>query len=102
MNTAVPLKTLKAQPLRLPENRDAFYGGKWHKSKSERYADTINPSTGELLGPVADCGAADVDAAVSCSESRIRELAQYSASRTGATLEADCRTYCAKTPRNWR
>jgi betaine-aldehyde dehydrogenase len=64
MNEAVPLKSLKAQPLHLPEHRDAFYGGKWHKAKSGRAADAINPGTGESLGPVADCGAADIEAAV--------------------------------------
>jgi len=64
MNTAVPLKTVIVPPLNLPQHRDAFYGGKWHKAKSGRYADAINPCTGESLGLVADCGAADVDAAV--------------------------------------
>src|ERR1700735_1079477 len=69
MNTAVPLKTLKAQPLNLPEHRDAFYGGKRHTANSGRAADAINPCTGESLGPVADCGAADVDAAVAAAKS---------------------------------
>ena len=68
MNEAVPLKSLKAQPLHLPEHRDAFYGGKWHKAKSGRAADAINPGTGESLGPVADCGAADIDAAVASAK----------------------------------
>ncbi len=68
MNTAVPPKSLKAQPLNLPQHRDAFYGGKWHKAKSGRAADTINPGTGESLGPVADCGAADIDAAVASAK----------------------------------
>jgi len=68
MNTAVPLKTVIAPPLNLPQHRDAFYGGKWHKAKSGRYADAINPCTGESLGPVADCGAADVDAAVNVAK----------------------------------
>ncbi len=68
MNTAVPLKTMKAEPLHLPEHRDAFYGGQWHKPKSGRTADAINPGTGESLGPVADCGTADIDAAVSAAK----------------------------------
>ena len=68
MNEAVPLKTLKAPVLQLPQHRDAFYGGKWHKAKSGRSADAINPGTGELLGPVADCGAADIDAAVKAAK----------------------------------
>src|SRR5271169_6082195 len=68
MNTAVPPKSLTAQPLNLPEHRDAFYGGKWHRAKSNSYADAINPGTGESLGPVADCGAADIDAAVASAK----------------------------------
>ena len=54
MNTAVPLKTVKAEPLRLPEHRDAYYGGGWHAPKSGRYVDSINPGTSESLGPVAN------------------------------------------------
>src|ERR1700729_4000075 len=68
MNTAVAPKSLKAQPLLLPEHRDAFYGGKWHKAKSGRNFDTTNPGTAESLGPVADCGSADIDAAVASAK----------------------------------
>ena len=68
MNQAVPLKTAKAEPLNLPEHRDAFYGGVWHKPLSGRYADSLNPGTAESLGPVADCGDADVDAAIGAAK----------------------------------
>jgi betaine-aldehyde dehydrogenase len=68
MNTAVPPKGLKAVPLHLPEHRDAFYGGEWHKPKSGRYVDSINPGTGESLGPFADGDAADIEAAVGAAK----------------------------------
>ena len=68
MNTAVPPKNLKAVPLHLPEHRDAFYGGQWHKPKSGRYVDSINPGTGDSLGSFADCDAADIDAAVGAAK----------------------------------
>src|ERR1700684_3646094 len=68
MNTAVPLKSLQSQPRHLPRHRDAFYGGKWHQAKSGRTTDAINPGTGETLGPIAECGAADIDAAVSAAK----------------------------------
>ena len=68
MNTAVPPKGLKAVPLHLPEHRDAFYGGEWHKPKSGRYVDSINPGTGESLGPFADGDAADIAAAVGAAK----------------------------------
>ena len=47
MNTAVPLKSAKAETLRLPDHRDAYYGGEWHKPKSGRYVESINPGTAE-------------------------------------------------------
>ena len=68
MNTAAPVKSAKAETLRLPEHRDAFYGGEWHKPKSGKYVDSINPGTGESLGPFADCGADDIDAAVQAAK----------------------------------
>ena len=68
MNTPVQPKNLKAVPLNLPEHRDVFYGGEWHKPKSGHYAEAINPGTGESLGPFADGGAADVDAAVGAAK----------------------------------
>jgi betaine-aldehyde dehydrogenase len=68
MNTAVPLKSAKAEALRLPDHREAFYGGEWHKPLSGRYLDSINPGTAESLGPFADCSAADIDAAVQAAK----------------------------------
>jgi len=68
MNTPVQPKNLKAVPLNLPKHRDVFYGGEWHKPKSGQYADAINPGTGESLGPYADGGAADIDAAVGAAK----------------------------------
>jgi betaine-aldehyde dehydrogenase len=73
MNPAVPLKAVKTQALVLPEHRDVYYGGQWHKAKSGRAADTINPGTGESLGHVADAGAADIDAAVAAARAAFAE-----------------------------
>ena len=73
MTTAVSPKTLKAQPLVLPEHRDIFCGGKWVKPKSGRYVDVINPGTGESLGVVADCTADDVNAAVAAAKRAFAE-----------------------------
>ncbi len=49
--------------MRLPEHRDLYYDGKWQKPRGG-YVDTLNPGTGESLGPCAEANAADVDAAV--------------------------------------
>ncbi len=50
--------------LSTPTHNNAYYGGAWHDPLSGRWHDTLNPSTGETLGRVATCSAADVDAAV--------------------------------------
>ena len=49
MSTAAApnLATIK---LNLPKNRGAYYDGHWHEPKGGRYAETINPGTGEPLG----------------------------------------------------
>jgi len=73
MNPAVPLKAVKTQSLVLPAHRGAYYGGAWHEPKSGRKLDTINPGTGESLGPVADCGADDIDAAVAAAGAAFRQ-----------------------------
>jgi betaine-aldehyde dehydrogenase len=73
MDTAVALKTVKAQQLKLPEHRGAFYGGAWHPPTSGRTVDAINPSTGQSLGAVAECGTADIDAAVSAAKTAFND-----------------------------
>ncbi|MDY0012491.1 MAG: aldehyde dehydrogenase family protein [Rhodocyclaceae bacterium] len=47
----------------LPQHRDLYYGGRWHKPQGG-YIDTLNPATGLSLGPCAEANAADVEAAV--------------------------------------
>ncbi|MGH6816235.1 MAG: aldehyde dehydrogenase family protein [Hyphomicrobiaceae bacterium] len=59
--------------LRLPEHRDAYYGGAWHKPKRGAYAETINPGTGEVLGLVADGSADDVEAAIVAASAGFEE-----------------------------
>ncbi len=49
--------------MKLPEHRDLYYDGKWQKPLGG-YLDTLNPGTGESLGPCAEASPADVDAAV--------------------------------------
>ncbi len=61
------------QALRLPERRDAYYGGGWHRPLGGRYAETINPGTGARLADVADCSAEDVDAAVAAARAGFAE-----------------------------
>jgi betaine-aldehyde dehydrogenase len=71
--SAVPLKSVKQQPLVLPEQRGAYYGGAWQAPKSGREVDVINPGTGESLGPVAECSADDVNAAVAAAKRAFAE-----------------------------
>ena len=101
MNTAAPVKSAKAETLRLPEHRDAFYGGEWHKPKSGKYVDSINPGTGESLGPFADCGADDIDAAVQAARRPSTAGATRRRSSARACSSASPRS-CAKMPTSSR
>ncbi len=58
--------------LRLPTHRDAYYGGAWHKPLGGRMIETINPGTGESLGPVMDGSAADAEAAIKPAKEAFR------------------------------
>jgi betaine-aldehyde dehydrogenase len=71
--SAVPLKSVKQQPLVLPEHRGAYYGGAWHEPKAGRHVDVISPGTGESLGRVAECSADDVEAAVAAARRAFAE-----------------------------
>ena len=51
----------------LPQHRDLYYGGAWHRPLGG-YLDTFNPATGESLGPAAEANSADVDAAVRAAQ----------------------------------
>ncbi len=72
MSLASTRKT-ESQSLTLPKNRDAYYGGKWHKPVDGRYADTVNPGTGESLGKVMDGTAADAEAAIAAAKKAFAE-----------------------------
>jgi betaine-aldehyde dehydrogenase len=73
MSSTAAVRSLAGTQLTLPRHRDCFYGGQWHSPKSGRHVDTINPGTGESLGPVADASAADVDAAVAAAKSAFEQ-----------------------------
>ena len=51
-----------AAEISLPVN--AYINGKFTKAKSGKTMDSFNPATGQMLGQVAACSAADVDLAV--------------------------------------
>ena len=67
MTTTGPEGSAIPLAVRLPEHRDAYYGGAWHAPLQGRYAETINPGTGAVLATVADCSDADVEAAISAA-----------------------------------
>ena len=50
-------------PFQLPQHRDLYYAGEWHKPRGG-YLETINPGTGESLGLCAEANAEDINAAV--------------------------------------
>jgi betaine-aldehyde dehydrogenase len=54
-------------PVRLPQVRDLYYGGAWHKPQGG-YAATFNPANALSLGECAEANALDVDAAVQAAK----------------------------------
>lgn len=52
----------------LPHNREAYYGGQWHRPRDGRYVEIISPGTGQSLGQAAECGAADMDMAIASAK----------------------------------
>ncbi|HZQ61460.1 MAG TPA: aldehyde dehydrogenase family protein [Casimicrobiaceae bacterium] len=75
----MPPLDVKAR-LPLPQHRDLYYGGAWHRAKGG-YAVTFNPGDGTALGEVAQANAADVAAAVAAAQ------AGFDAWRAVAPLE---------------
>lgn len=56
----------------LPEHRDLYYGGAWHKPRGG-FEDTWNPATGESLGPAPVANADDIDAAAKAAHAGFLE-----------------------------
>ena len=70
MSVATTLKS-EAAALRLPSHRDPYYAGKWQKAS--RYAEVINPATGESLGKVTDGTVADAEAAIAAAKAAFKD-----------------------------
>lgn len=87
MNTMTPPQPTIPAKVTLPHHREAYYGGKWHAPKDGRYVDSINPGTGESLGKVAECGAADMDAAVASAKAAFREWRRVPTLERGRILK---------------
>jgi betaine-aldehyde dehydrogenase len=71
--TATTAQDLPNRAVTLPTHRDLYYGGAWHAPKNARYAETINPATGESLGRVADPGIEDAEAAIAAAKKAYAE-----------------------------
>ncbi len=64
MNIAQNPSTLEAPERFLPEHRDLYYGGGWHRPIGGSRAETFDPGRGVSLGEVASAARAAGDAAV--------------------------------------
>src|SRR5215471_9833659 len=73
MNTPVTPNSLASIKLNLPIQRGVYYGGRWHETKSGRYAEQINPGTGDSLGKAADSSTEDINAAVKAAKTAFAE-----------------------------
>ncbi len=52
----------------LPQARDLYYGGEWHKSAGGLCTSVENPGTGEVLAQVTQATTGDLDAAVAAAQ----------------------------------
>jgi len=73
-----------AAGLRMPSQ--AFIDGALRSAASGAVFENINPATGQILGPVAHCGPADVDAAVTAAR-RVFEAGTWSRAAPEARKE---------------
>ena len=48
----------------IPKKLKYCAGGKWLKSKTEKYMDCYNPSTGEVIARAPQCTADEVESAI--------------------------------------
>jgi betaine-aldehyde dehydrogenase len=69
----------------LPRHRSLYYGGAWHEPLGG-YQDTLNPATGESLGPSAQANSADVESAVRAAHAAYLEWRQIKPRARGALL----------------
>jgi betaine-aldehyde dehydrogenase len=70
---SVATATKPAQSLKLPTHRDPYYGGKWQKPATARYADVTAPGSGDSLGKVVDGTVADAEAAIAAAKAAFKE-----------------------------
>ncbi|AHG48991.1 succinate-semialdehyde dehdyrogenase (plasmid) [Rhizobium leguminosarum bv. trifolii CB782] len=65
----------------------AYVGGQWQNAISGSVFDVDNPSTGETIGTVPACGAAETTAAIAAAETAFTTFRQTTAERRAALLE---------------
>ena len=49
-----------------------FINNEWHKSKSGKVFDTINPTTGQVISQIQEADKEDVDLAVSAAKTAFK------------------------------
>ena len=72
-------------------------GGKWRRAAAGRTIPVLNPATEEVIGHVARAEIADLDAALTASQNRLRALARHIRLRAGEGA-APRRRSLARTP----
>jgi betaine-aldehyde dehydrogenase len=72
--------------VRLPKQRNLYYGGAWHPPVSGDSIEMFNPATGESLGRVAEPAAEDVGRAVAAARAGFLEWRQVAPLERAAIL----------------
>ncbi len=70
------------------EKQQIFVGGEWADASDGATMEVLNPATGEAIGEVPRCGAADVDRAVETAERTLPEWLDATPGERSALLHA--------------
>jgi len=97
----------------IPKKLQYCVGGKWLESKTEKYMDCYNPSTGEVIARAPQCTAEEVEAAIMAAQAAYPAWADTPASKRVQVLykmkalvdkHLEELTYllCSEEGKNWR
>jgi len=97
----------------VPKQLKYCVGGEWHVSKTEKYMDCYNPSTGEVIARAPQCTAEEVEAAVLAAKEAFPEWADTPVSKrvqvlykmkalVDEHLEELTHLLCREEGKNWR
>ncbi|MEZ4720591.1 MAG: aldehyde dehydrogenase family protein [Flavobacteriales bacterium] len=72
-----------ASHVKLKSQYELFINGQWHKPASNKYFETVNPATDEVITKVAEAGKKDVDLAMQAADKAFASWSKLSGAERG-------------------